>query len=131
MSNNQDPDDGLIIEVSVPANTAIFYMEAALKIGFEELQRNGRFMRVVGAYEICSNIDEAEESYKALLACIMQVKQQVIMMVQSNPQSSPGGDNEDGGGVPGIAFAKTDKAGLSSSDDEEDEETSGRSPLED
>lgn len=132
MSNNPDPDGGLIIEVSVPANTAIFYLEAAMKIGLEELQRNGRFMKLVGAYEVITNIDEAEESMKVIIGCITQAKQQVIQLFQSSSAAQSPGDSDDDddfSSIPHISFAKTDKAG-SSSDDDEESPDSGKSPLE-
>jgi len=120
-----DPDDGLIIEVSIPSNTAIFYLEAALKYGLNEMTRSGQFMRLVGAYEVCTNMDEAEESLKSLINCVTEAKQHIIMaQSRSASQEAPTDDGE----IPGIAFAKSDSAGLS--DDEEDDDdgsSSGKS----
>ena len=135
MNEKQNPatepeEEGLIIEFSAPANFGICYLEAAMKVGMEELQGSKRFIDIAGNLDAGAYMEEAEESMKVLLGCVAQAKQQVYMALQSRSSQQPGDedDDEEAGGpsVFGSAFAKPDKAGSSGEDDEEE----GKSPLE-
>lgn len=126
-------EEGLIIEFSAPANFGICYLEAAMKVGMEELQRSKRFIDIAGNLDAGAYMEEAEESMKVLLGCVAQAKQQVYMALQSRSSQWPGEgagdeDEDEEAGGPSVfnsAFAKPDKAGSGEDDEEE-----GKSPLE-
>lgn len=134
MMSQQNPE-GIAIEFVVPANFGICYLEAALRLGLNELQNSKRFIDLAGNVDASGYMGEAQESMAALLSGVMQVKQNLAQILQSRSQDD-GDDGGDGGSGAGngddnsgsggnIAFASL-KAISGEGDDD-----STRSPLED
>lgn len=85
----QTEENEIILEVSLPNSLGLCYIEAALKVGIQELSNSRQFMSVAGNTYVCGNMSEGEESLLAFLECVTEAKQQFFQNVnQSSPQGS-------------------------------------------
>lgn len=91
----------VIIDIALPVDFSICYVQAALIIGLQTMGNSRNFHEIAGTLTTAGQIRNAEEYLTALLKRVSEVKDQVIIDSQSNPQRSSTTPPE---GSPGITF---------------------------
>lgn len=80
--------DEVIREVALPADFSICYIQAALIVGLQSLGNSRNFHEIAGTLNTAEQMKSAEYYLTTFLRVVNDLKEQVFIDSQSNPQRS-------------------------------------------